>query len=63
MSLVLRAVLYAASLFLVMIVYTGQKHSTPGPILQASLRMTAKLFAWSALGVVVMLALEAVFVD
>jgi hypothetical protein len=62
-SLVPRALLYLVALFLVMIVYTGQKHSAPGPILRASVRMTAKLFAWSVLGVVVMLALEAVFID
>ena len=63
MSLVLRLLLYALCLFLVMIVYVGQRHSTARGTLRESVRMTAKFLVWSVVGIVVILGLEYVFVD
>lgn len=63
MNYVLRVVLYTFCLFLVMIVYTGQKHRTAQETLQASAKMTARVLGWSVVGVLVMLGLQLALVD
>ena len=63
MSLIPRVLLYALCLFLVMIVYTGQKHENAAATAQAALGMTAKLLFWSAVGFAVMLGLQMAFID
>jgi len=63
MSLVLRLLLYLVCLFLVMIVYTGQKNATAVATLRASTKMTAKLMVWSIVGIGVMWGIELAFVD
>ena len=63
MSLVLRVMLYAGCLFLVMIVYTGQKQTNAADTLRAAAVMTTKLLVWSAIGFAVMLGLEMVVID
>jgi hypothetical protein len=63
MSLLLRILLYAVCLYLVMIVYTGQKHSTARATLAAAARKTGKWLAWSAVGASVMLVLQLVMID
>lgn len=62
MNLVFQVLLYAFCLFLVMIVYTGQKHTDAAGTLRASAFMTAKLLLWSAAGFAAMLGLEALFI-
>ena len=63
MTYVLRVVLYTLCLFLVMIVYTGQKQTTAQETLRAAAQMTAKVLGWSVVGVLVMLGLQMAFVD
>ncbi|MEM7202617.1 MAG: hypothetical protein AAF628_20280 [Planctomycetota bacterium] len=63
MSLLTRALLYAACLFLVLIVYSGQRHSTAGAILRAASWSTLRLFLWSVAAVAGMLLLEYLFID
>ena len=55
MSLVPRVLLYAMCLFLVMIVYTGQKHASAADTARAATGLTAKLLMWSAIGFAVMI--------
>lgn len=61
--MITRLLLYVLCLFLVMIVYTAQKHTTAGATLRASARMTAKLLIWTVVGFAVMLGLQLFFVD
>lgn len=63
MNLPVRVLLYAFCLFLVMIVYTGQKHTDAAATLRAATTMTAKLLIWSAIGFAVMIGLQMAFVD
>lgn len=63
MSLVPRVLLYALCLFLVMVVYTGQKHDDAAATARAALGMTGKLLMWSAIGFAVMLGLQMAFID
>ena len=63
MSMVLRLLLYALCLFLVMVVYTGQKHETAAATLRSSARMTVKLLIWTVVGFAVMVALQVFFID
>ena len=63
MSLLIRAALYLLCLFLVAIVYAGQKETTAPGTLRGAVRLTGKLFGWSVVGVVVMFGLEYLFID
>ena len=63
MSLLIRTLLYAVSLFLVMLVYTAQKNTTAEATVAAAARSTARLMAWTVVAVVVMFGLEFVFID
>ncbi len=63
MSILLRAALYALCLFLVMIVYTGQKQATAAATLRAAARGTVRLLAWTVVGAAIMLGLEFAFID
>ena len=63
MSLAVRVLLYALCLFLVMIVYTGQKHTNAADTVRAATGMTAKLLIWSAIGFAVMLGLQMALID
>jgi len=62
-NLPVRVLLYAVCLFLVMIVYTGQKHDNAPDTVRAATTMTAKLLIWSAIGFAVMIGLQMAFVD
>ncbi len=63
MTLLLRILLYTVCLFMVCVVYTGQKHTTAAGTLRAAGRSTVRLLLWTAVGVVVMFALEWLFID
>jgi hypothetical protein len=53
-SLLIRILIYAAVLFLVMIVYTGQQHDNARAILGDSVRKTGKFLWWTFVLVAVM---------
>ena len=63
MTYVMRVLLYTFCLFLVMIVYTGQRHATAEATLRAAAQMTARVLGWSIVGVLVMLGLQLALVD
>ena len=63
MSLLVRALLYTACLFLVMVVYTAQKHTNARDTLHSAIRGTGRMLLWSVIAVVVMLVLEELFIS
>ena len=63
MSFLIRGLLYAVCLFLVMIVYTGQKHETASDTLQAATKSTVKFLIYSAVGIAVMFGLQMLLID
>jgi len=61
--MVLRLLLYTLCLFLVMVVYTGQNHTTAGETVRASIRMTGKWLFWTVVAFGVMVGLQLLFID
>lgn len=59
----LRVVIYVIVVFLVMIVYTGQKHATAKATLHSATLATIKTCGWTAVAVISMLALTYFFID
>ena len=62
-DLLVRVVIYTVVMFLIMVVYTGQQHGEPRPILHDSLRKTGKFVGYTAILVVVMQACFWLFID
>jgi hypothetical protein len=62
MSLAFRLLVYLPVLFLVALVVVGQHHTTARETLQGAIARTGRWLVWSAILVVVMLALEAAFI-
>jgi hypothetical protein len=56
-------VIYVIVVFLVMIVYTGQKHTTAKATLHSATRATIKTCGWTAVAVISMLGLTYFFID
>ena len=63
MSIWLRLVVYTTVIFLVLVVYLGQRETTAAATLRAAARKTVKFVAYTVLAVAVMLGLEWMFVD
>lgn len=63
MSIWLRVLVYTVVVFLVLIVYLGQRETTAAATLRAAAARTVKFLAYTVLAVVVMLSLEYFFLD
>ncbi len=63
MSRLLRALLYPVCLFLIAVVYTGQKHSTASATVAAAGRTTVRMLVWTVVGAFIMLVTEFLFID
>jgi hypothetical protein len=63
LSALLKLSVYAFVLFLVVIVYVGQKHETAGATLRAALPKTLRYLGWTAFWLGVMFGVEALFID
>ena len=62
MSWLLRLVLFVPIIWLIMVVYAGQKETNAKDTLRSAGRKTFKFVAWSVALVGLMLLLEAVFI-
>lgn len=62
-SLPLRIVIYAIVVFLVLVVYAGQHETTAVGALRRAGRKTVPFLLWTAVAVVVMEALQWLFID
>lgn len=58
-----RLLIYAPVLFLIMIVYAGQRHDNARDTVRTAARMTVKGFVYTLVLIVVMFALEWLFID
>jgi len=63
MSWILRFLLYVPVLYLITIVFAGQRHDNARDTLRSALRMTVRAFVYTVVLILVMFVLEWLFID
>lgn len=63
MSWLLRFLVYVPVLFLILVVYVGQKHERAPAILADATRKTVKWTAWTVVLVVIMQAIQSLLIE